>query len=127
MGRLMGCVLSPDEATLVLNTVVVAITMVVKGLGLWGSCSGGVWRRVLQLCYVDDWAGAFENSSQLRKAWDVWRVWEPLAGAAIGVKKKLNTFFSGIRHSDCRCISACDPKLEMLDGTLVPFLECDEA
>ena len=127
MGRLMGCVLSPDEAKLVLNTVVVAIAMVGKGVRLWGSCSEGVWRRVLQLCYVDDWAGAFENISQLRKAWYVWRVWEPLAGAAIGVKKKLKTVVSGIRHLDGRCISACDPRLEMLDGKLVPFLECDEA
>ena len=127
MGRLMGCVLSPDEAKLVLNTVVVAIAMVARGIRLWGTCSDGVWRRVLQLCYVDDWAGAFENCSQLRKAWKAWRVWEPLAGAAIGVKKKLKTVVSGVRHVGGKCISASDPKLEMLDGSIVPFLECDEA
>eukprot|EP00966_Prymnesium_polylepis_P062386 1447632-Prymnesium_polylepis.2 len=80
MGRLMGCVLSPDEAKLGLNTVVVAIAMVGKGVRLWGSCSEGVWPRVLQLCYVDDWAGAFENTAHSfarlgmsGESWSRWR------------------------------------------------------
>ena len=68
MERLMGCVLSPDEAKLVLNTVVVAISMVAKGVRLWGKASDGVWSRVLQLVYVDDWAGGFENKAQQCKA-----------------------------------------------------------
>ena len=127
MGRLMGCVLSPDEAKLVLNTVVVAISMVAKGVRLWGSCSEGVWRRILQMAYVDDWAGAFESKAQLHKAWMVWRVWEPLVGAAIGVKKKLKTVCSGVVHVNGRCVTADDPRLRMLDGSCVPFLACDEA
>ena len=41
MGRLMECVLSPDEAKLVLNTVVVAIEQVAQGYRLFGSVDIG--------------------------------------------------------------------------------------
>jgi hypothetical protein len=94
---------------------------------LWGTASDDVWRRVLQLVYVDDWAGSFENKAQLCKAWKVWRVWEPLAGAAIGVKQKLKTVVTGIVHADRKCKHADDPKLRTLGGTLVPFMQYDEA
>ena len=36
MGALMGCVLSPDKAKILLNTVFVAIQAVCKGVRLWG-------------------------------------------------------------------------------------------
>jgi hypothetical protein len=50
MGALMGCVLSPDRAKLLLNTVVVAIQAVVKGVRLWGYGDGDIaatWRSLI--------------------------------------------------------------------------------
>ena len=45
MGALMGCVLSPDKAKMLLNSVVVAINAVCKGVKLWGYGGRRAWRR----------------------------------------------------------------------------------
>ena len=60
MGVLMGCVLSPDRAKILLNTVLLAISATARGVALWGA--GGV-RRILQVAYADDWAGVCSSVS----------------------------------------------------------------
>ena len=127
MGRLMGCTLSPDEAQLILNTIVVAIATVVRGFSLWNSeCVDGVWRQVLQMLYVDDWAATFSELKELRKAWAMWRVWERITGSHIGVKKALKTVITGSRIVKGRLESALDPVLKTGRGKRVAFIKWDE-
>ena len=90
MGALMGCVLSPDRAKLLLNTVIVAIQAVVKGVRLFGYGRDDVtntWRHLAQAAFADDWCGCFTSEADLRKAWDIWRLWEDVSGCKLGVKK----------------------------------------
>ena len=54
MGALMGCVLSPDRAKLLLNTVIVAINAVCRGVKLWGHGGDAEldgWRAVAQAAF----------------------------------------------------------------------------
>eukprot|EP00966_Prymnesium_polylepis_P030528 710495-Prymnesium_polylepis.1 len=62
MGCLMGCPLSPDKAKLLLNSIIVAISLQVKGVQLWGEGAGDAGRireTLLQMAYADDWCGVF--------------------------------------------------------------------
>ena len=79
----MGCVLSPDRATLLLNTVMVEIKLVCKGVRLWGHGQADqepTWKQIVQAAFADDWCGCFESEGELQKAWRVWRVWENVSG-----------------------------------------------
>ena len=124
MGALMGCVLSPDKAKLLLNSVLVAIKAVCKGVRLWGQ---DMWREVTQVAYADDWCGCFSSAGELKKAWAIWRCWEAISGSKLGVKEKLKTVVTGVRWLEDKQVSITDPGLAMRDGSKVPFMACDEA
>ena len=130
MGALMGCVLSPDKAKILLNTVLVAIQAVAKGVRLWGFGADqqeSAWRAILQLCYADDHLATFTSEAELKKAWSIWRLWAPITGCSLGVKKKLKTVVTGVRYVDGKAKSMHDPKLRRADGSYVPFARHDEA
>ena len=63
MGCLMGCSLSPDKVKLLLNSIIVAISLQVKGVRLWGEGADeqGIRNTLLQMAYADDWCGVFET------------------------------------------------------------------
>jgi hypothetical protein len=52
LGCLMGCPLSPDKAKLLLNSIIVAISLQVKGVRLWGEGADeqGIRNTLLQSC-----------------------------------------------------------------------------
>ena len=124
MGALMGCVLSPDKAKLLLNSVLLAIKAVCRGVRLWGHEE---WRELTQLAYADDWCGCFSSMSELRKAWAIWRCWESVSGSKLGVKKNLKTVVTGCRWKDGVQVSIDDPKLCLRGGGTVPFIPCGAA
>lgn len=128
MGALMGCVLSPDKAKILLNTVVVAISLVCKGVQLWGGGGvDGAMRQICQAMYADDWCGAFRSLPQLRKAWTIWRMWERAAGCKLGVKGRLKTVVTGVKYVQGKAVPMENPLLRMSDGSFVPFMLHDEA
>ena len=54
------CVLSPAAAKFVLNTILAAIHLVVKGVRLFGyesSDAERTWREICSLSFADDWLG----------------------------------------------------------------------
>ena len=69
MGVLMGDVLSPDRAKILLDAVALAVRATAVGVDLWGVGDG---RRLLQILYADDWAGLFASLDQLLVAWSMW-------------------------------------------------------
>jgi ribonuclease HI len=123
-GTLMGCPLSTDRARLFLNSIVAAIEMTAKGVRLWGSQTAGRdggWRRVAQLMCADDWLGTFESVEELRAAWGLWCLWEPITGAKVGIKAADKTVLTGMRFGDNGCVMAVeDPVLTTGDGRVVP-------
>ena len=58
MGVLMGDVLSPHRAKILLDAVALAVRATAVGVDLWGAGDG---RRLLQILYADDWAGLFAS------------------------------------------------------------------
>ena len=127
MGALMGCVLSPDKAKLLLNTVLVAIEAVCSGVELWGFDVEAAARRVCHMAFADDWCGTFQTLGDLRNAWKVWTMWEAVSGSKLGVKAQLKTVVTGVRYVDGVAKAMVDPQLHMRDGSTVPFLRHDEA
>lgn len=98
MGALMGCVLSPDKAKILLNTIVAAISLVARGVKLFGyepEDREAAWRAVAQAAYADDWAGVFGSEDDLLAVWALWRVWEAASGTKLGVKLTLKTVVTG--------------------------------
>jgi ribonuclease HI len=129
MGALMGCVLSPDKAKLFLNSILVAISLVCKGVALRGYGTADVeetWTRIAQVAFADDWCGCFGAENELRKAWEVWRVWTLVSGSKLGVKLRLKTAVTGVCYVDGKPTSVPDPRLPLRDG-YVPFIPHDEA
>ena len=128
MGRLMGCVLSPDEAKILLNTCIVAIEQVARGYRCFGSVEvDGAWRRVLNLLYADDWCGVCESQAEMERAWDCWRLWEPISGSRVGVLAKKKTVLSAARFVRGRWVTPRDPKLTTGRGVPVVMIGLDEA
>ena len=131
MGALMGCVLSPDKAKVLLNSVLVAIQVVCKGVRLWGHSTAEqdrVWRSILQMCYADDHLAACTSVVELRKVWAVWQCWEIVSGCKLGIKKKAKTVVTGVAYdTKGRPVAVEDPKLEYRDDSFVPFMRHDEA
>ena len=133
MGALMGCVLSPDRAKLLLNSLIVAIKATCRGVRLWGHGSMGEvgadrWERILSIAFADDMLGTFESEAELRKAWEIWRTWEIISGCKIGVDRvlKAKTAVTGVRWVDGKAEPVLDPLLATEDGGYVPFLMHDE-
>ena len=130
MGALMGCVLSPDRAKLFLNSVIAAVHAVVKGVRLWGHGSrdlADTWKRIAQAAFADDVCLSFSSEAELQKAWAIWRLWAKVSGSKLGVKQKLKTVVTGVRYVEGKAVSVVDPRLEMDDGSYVPFAALDEA
>jgi hypothetical protein len=129
MGALMGCVLSPDRAKLLLNTVIVAINAVCRGVKLWGHGGDAEldgWRAVAQAAFADDWLGCFASEADLRRAWQVWRIWEAASGSKLGVKNELKTVVTGVTYERDRMVSVANPMLRLRGGGHVPFIRHDE-
>ena len=84
------------------------------------------WRRICQIAFADDWCGCFESVRDLKKAWNVWRVWEAATGSKLGVKKKLKTVVTGVRYVEGKAVSMEDPLLRLRGGGFVPFAHHDE-
>jgi len=125
VGVLMGCPLSTDRARLFLNSIVCAIELTAKGMRLWG-CKGerdeDSWRRVAQLMCADDWCGVFEDERELRVAWELWRAWEPLTGAKLGIKAADKTVLTGAAYdAQGRPVAVRNPRLTTVDGREVPL------
>ena len=120
MGSLMGCVLSTEKARLFLNTLVVAIAAVAKGIKLWGGGLGGGWTELLQIVLADDWLGVFDNVGQLRKAWAALSTWEVLVGTEIGIKAADKTVLTGIIRRKSADTSVSGVTLRTADGRTVP-------
>lgn len=131
MGALMGCVLSPDKAKILLNSVLVAIQAVGKGVRLWGHRpqeQDAAWRAILQMCYADDHLAACSSEAELRNVWAIWQCWELVAGCKLGIKKKAKTVVTGVAYDDrCAPVKVKDPRLPHRDGSIVPFMQHDEA
>ena len=130
MGALMGEVLSPDRAKIMLNSILCAIKLFVHGVPLFGfeENSDGYIRTLAQMAYADDWAGTFNSEADLRRAWALWETWVPISGSKIGIKGKLKTVLTGVNRNEKgeeRDIS--DPGLRTLDGTCVPVMTMSEA
>ena len=122
MGALMGCVLSPDRAKLILDTVVVAIRLHTRGVLPWGG--GG--RSISQLVYCDDWLGVFVELCDLLAAWAVWSVWEVVSGCRLGVEGMAKTVVSGGQWVDGRLVGVEDPALRLSSGEVVPFMTVEQ-
>ena len=68
-----------------LNTILVAIQLVVKGVRLFGyesSDAEHTWRDICSLSFADDWLGIMCNVGEVRKVWKLWTTWEVITGAA---------------------------------------------
>ena len=129
VGALMGCPLSTDRARIFLNAVIIAIQVHTHGLRLWGSAgdSDG-WRRVSQLVCADDWLGLYESAAELRKAWAIWCLWEPMTGAKVGIKAADKTVLCGVAYDDRgKPRTPRDPMLKTADGRRVPMRGFDYA
>jgi hypothetical protein len=130
MGALMGEVLSPDRAKIILNSILWAIKLHVHGVQLFGfgEDEEGCIRAIASLAYADDWAGTFGSEADLKRAWAVWNVWVPISGSKLGIKGKLKTVVTGVlRDGQGGEADIPDPQLITLDGTRVPTLSRSEA
>ena len=130
MGALMGEVLSPDRAKIILNSILWAIHLHVHGVQLFGfgEDEEGCIRAISSLAYADDWAGTFGSEADLRRAWAIWSVWVPISGSKLGIKGKLKTVVTGVlRDGQGGERDIDDPQLVTLDGVRVPTLSRSEA
>ena len=94
----MGCVLSPAAAKFVLDTILVAIHLVVKGVRLFGYTDGAAaqcWREICSLAFADDWLGAMCSVTEVRKVWALWSCWEAITGSKLGIKLRGKTVLTG--------------------------------
>eukprot|EP00900_Chrysochromulina_parva_P005860 jgi/Chrpa1/15275/Chrysochromulina_OHIO_Genome00008315-RA len=130
MGALMGEVLSPDRAKIILNSILWAIHLHVHGVQLFGfgEDEEGRIRAIASLAYADDWAGTFTSEADLKRAWAIWSVWVPISGSKLGIKQKLKTVVTGVlRDARGHESDIVDPGLVTLDGVRVPVLTRSEA
>ena len=130
MGALMGEVLSPDRAKIMLNSILWAIKLHVHGVALFGfgEDEEGCIRAIASLAYADDWAGTFSSEVDLQRAWAIWSVWVPISGSKLGIRNKLKTVVTGVlRNEGGAERDITDPNLITIDGTRVPLLGMNEA
>ena len=130
MGALMGDVLSPDRAKILLNTILQAIAACARGFKLWGHEKQTRW--IEQLSYADDWVGIFNSSEALQAAWAVWTAWIAVSGCKLGFKSAsdgtpLKTAVTGMRHVAGVAREIENPKLSTPAGQVVQTLGMDEA
>ena len=130
MGALMGEVLSPDRAKIMLNSILWAIKLHVHGVALFGfgEDEEGCIRTIASLAYADDWAGTFSSEADLQRAWAIWNVWVPISGSKLGIKNKLKTVVTGVLRDEVGAErDITDPSLVTIDGSRVPVLGMHEA
>ena len=135
LGCLMGCVLSPDRAKLLLNSIIAAIDLVAKGVTLFGHSYDERARTLahcVQVAFADDWVGCFQDEAQLRRAWEMWACWEAISGSEIGVKLWGKTVVTAVRWVDGKPVDGADPKLvrnakpgQHGPPLLVPFMSAE--
>ena len=128
MGALMGCVLSPDKAKILLDSVLRAIDLHARGVRVWGGGGRAECQRICQLAFADDWAGFVSTPTELERVWDIWSTWELLSGCKMGIdRKSLKTVVTGVRWRDGRAEDVADPNLVSGRGDKVPFIRYDKA
>ena len=129
MGELMGCVLSPAAAKFVLNTILVAIHLVVKGVKLFGyepSDVAHTWREICSLAFADDWLGVMCSVEEVRKVWALWTMWEVITGSKLGIKARGKTVLTGVKYDgEGRPCKVDNPKPFATDATPLPFMDYD--
>ena len=128
MGALMGEVLSPDKARILLNTVLWAIILTVRGVPMHGYDLEGAARYVVSMAYADDWAGTMLLEPEMHKVWMVWASWAPISGCKLGIKLLMKTVAGGIvreRGNDgvVRARAAMDIQLRTVKGDKVPVMD----
>ena len=129
MGALMGCVLSPDRAKILLNTVVVAVALHARGVRLYGQRpEAEEVRRVLHAAFADDYVAMFESEVQLRIAWSIWTAWEVASGCKLGMKEgALKTVVTGVWWKEGKAQEIQDPVLRTAEGNKVQYIPYWEA
>ena len=136
MGWLMGCVLSPDKAKILLNTSLLALRVVLAGVPLLGfgreegptaAEAAAAWECVQQLVYGDDWAGACLSEAEVVRAWEMWVAWTEIVGARIGVKLKLKTVLAGVEWVNGKPVRPRDPGLRLRGGGVIEMMDPWEA
>ena len=60
-------------------------------------------------------------------AWSCWKVWEPTAGAVVGVLAKKKTVLTAARWVRGMWVTPADPKLRTGRGVAIPMIPMDEA
>ena len=71
-------------------------------------------------------AGFFSSEADLREAWGVWSLWEPLSGCQLGIKKAAKTVVTAVAWEQGRPIAPRNPELVTSRGTEVPYIAFDE-
>ena len=95
----------PAAAKFVLNTILVAIHLVVKGVRLFGygesSDAERTWRDICSLSFAADWLGLMctEGKVHVHKVWSLWTMWEVVTGSKLGIKARGKTALTGIAYS----------------------------
>ena len=125
MGALMGCVLSPDRAKLVLDLAARAIEAVCSGAKVWGRED---LKRIIQTLFADDWCGVFNCAEDMRRAWTVWKAWAKVSGCKLGVEGTDKTTYAAARFDiQGRASEApCEPLISQ-EGDIIPRLALDTA
>ena len=124
MGALMGCVLSPDRAKILLNTVMVAIRLHSRGVTLEGCGS----RTVCSVCYCDDWLGVHETEADLRDTWAIWCTWSLVSGCGMGVVGCTKTCYVAAQWRGSKLVEAeMEAPLLAPNGLELPRMACSHA
>ena len=95
--------MSPAAAKFVLNTILVAIHLAVKGVRLFGYESSDAectWREICSLLFADNWLGIMCNEGEVHKVWSLWTMWEVVTGSKLGIKARGKTVLTGIAYGD---------------------------
>ena len=82
-GDLMGGVLSPDHARMLLTAISASISAVSSGVKVWGCANKA--RRAAQVMMADDWVGYQTNEESLQRQWAMWVTYAFASGSPIGV------------------------------------------
>ena len=124
-GALMGCVLSPDRAKIMLNSIVSAISLHTKGVRLYG---WGVqeridtWAYINSMAFADDWCGTFSCAEEVLAAWKLWDAWAMATGSTLGIKGAKKTVLTGVTWVDGVAKALPNLRLRTSVGREVPFI-----
>ena len=99
-GDLMGGVLSPDHARVLLASISAAIAAISSGVRIWGCAKRA--RRSAQVMMADDWCGFQTNEESLQRQWGMWVTWAMTSGSPIGIADLEKTVVTAARRVNGR-------------------------